>query len=543
MKKPERVIRIFLTVLFACALCYGGARAHQQDMNNADHVLALRLTEESLDLTVHLQYKEFPSLAERRDMDSNGDGWIDEPEAAYYAQSEAKQLLESVELSINGQPLAMWLLEEPELEFYGSARVVPLHQDFSAKFSTTFKIPDPEEGFLLRVADRHEWPFPGKIFFALSAQRSLAVDSTSLDNAGRALSAGQLRNVWFTCRRRSESEIKEALEQGEDLWRMVTHARADNEPGITIASPDTAEKLAEIRVETDKEVHEEDEHERLSNLVLSYLKGEQDKKLPLWLLLAAAFIYGCIHALAPGHAKTITAAYLVGSRGTYGHALLLALTVTLTHTGSILALAVATKLLYGGELDTTGQAVLSGISGLIVVVFGIRRLMGRKEIQHSHGGQVHSHEHGHDHGGHEHTHEVRETQKESTVKKPRLELFWLGLAGGLMPCPGALWVYLLALGFGRPGLGILLLLALSLGLALVLVAVGVVSLALRNLVRAEQGRESVTGARRVSHWPLRWLRALGKPLSRLLPGFTGTLLILLGSFLLWKSVADLGWMG
>ncbi|MBN2290430.1 MAG: hypothetical protein JXQ83_13930, partial [Candidatus Glassbacteria bacterium] len=108
---------------------------------------------------------------------------------------------------------------------------------------------------------------------------------------------------------------------------------------------------------------------------------------------------------------------------------------------------------------------------------------------------------------------------------------WLGFAGGLMPCPGALWIYLLALGFGRPGLGVALILALSLGLALVLVAVGVVSIGLRNLIKVEQAG------------PPGRLRAAGKALGRLLPGLTGTLLVLLGSFLLWRSLADLGWIG
>src|SRR5207247_125084 len=44
-----------------------------------------------------------------------------------------------------------------------------------------------------------------------------------------------------------------------------------------------------------------------------------------WLLLLLAAGFGAIHALTPGHGKTLVAAYLVGERGTLWHAVLLGL--------------------------------------------------------------------------------------------------------------------------------------------------------------------------------------------------------------------------
>jgi ABC-type nickel/cobalt efflux system permease component RcnA len=44
---------------------------------------------------------------------------------------------------------------------------------------------------------------------------------------------------------------------------------------------------------------------------------------------------GALHALEPGHGKTLVAAYLVGSRGTARHAMVLGLTVTLAHTAGV----------------------------------------------------------------------------------------------------------------------------------------------------------------------------------------------------------------
>ena len=60
------------------------------------------------------------------------------------------------------------------------------------------------------------------------------------------------------------------------------------------------------------------------------------------LLLPAAFGWGALHALSPGHGKTMVAAYLVGTRGTARHALALGATVTVTHTIGVFALGLVT---------------------------------------------------------------------------------------------------------------------------------------------------------------------------------------------------------
>ena len=61
--------------------------------------------------------------------------------------------------------------------------------------------------------------------------------------------------------------------------------------------------------------------------------------------LAVAFCLGAIHALSPGHGKTIVAAYLVGTRGTFKHAIFLGGMVTFTHTVSVFFLGFVTLFL------------------------------------------------------------------------------------------------------------------------------------------------------------------------------------------------------
>jgi hypothetical protein len=65
------------------------------------------------------------------------------------------------------------------------------------------------------------------------------------------------------------------------------------------------------------------------------LEREQSAGI-LLLSLLAEFGFGALHALGPGHGKTVVAAYLVGSKGTPWHAVALGLTVTATHTNQYL---------------------------------------------------------------------------------------------------------------------------------------------------------------------------------------------------------------
>ncbi len=122
------------------------------------------------------------------------------------------------------------------------------------------------------------------------------------------------------------------------------------------------------------------------------------RSLSLWFLITAAFIafgLGALHALEPGHGKTIVAAYLVGSRGTARHAMLLGLIVTASHTAGVFALGAIT--LYASRYIVPEQLYpwLGVFSGLTIAGLGgymfLRRWSGL-DLDHSHtSGQLHSH--------------------------------------------------------------------------------------------------------------------------------------------------------
>src|SRR5262249_33262971 len=122
-------------------------------------------------------------------------------------------------------------------------------------------------------------------------------------------------------------------------------------------------------------------------------------------LLCLAACFGAVHALTPGHGKTLVAAYLVGERGTTWHALFLGLVTTLTHTGAVLIIAAVLPLFLPDAVPARVQFVLSLGGGLIVAGMGawllFRRLAGRADHFHLRGhGHPHHHHHGVTHSHH-----------------------------------------------------------------------------------------------------------------------------------------------
>src|SRR5215467_7669032 len=114
--------------------------------------------------------------------------------------------------------------------------------------------------------------------------------------------------------------------------------------------------------------------------------------------LAVAFGLGAIHALSPGHGKTIVAAYLVGARGTAKHALFLGGMVTFTHTISVFFLGLTTLFLSRFVLPERIYPVLGAISGLSIVWIGATLFF--KRLRSAKHGHAHHHHHHHDHDHH-----------------------------------------------------------------------------------------------------------------------------------------------
>ncbi|MHB1005890.1 MAG: HoxN/HupN/NixA family nickel/cobalt transporter [Chloroflexota bacterium] len=236
------------------------------------------------------------------------------------------------------------------------------------------------------------------------------------------------------------------------------------------------------------------------------------------LFAVSSFILGGLHALEPGHGKTVVAAYLVGSKGRVSDAILLGGVVTFTHTFSIIILGILTAVAAAYLVPETVHEVLEVVSGLLVLGVGLwmvndRVIKGRAGHDHDHShGHEHQHEHSlhshqeaptrqaqpelvgafvaHAHDGFAHDHPLRSAPAQGepnhahdehghgpaprSGERPSLGgLVTLGISGGIVPCPAALALLLAAVGAGNILGGLSLVVIFSLGLAVVLVAIGI----------------------------------------------------------------------
>lgn len=273
--------------------------------------------------------------------------------------------------------------------------------------------------------------------------------------------------------------------------RLDATYRLDVAPGREPA-PD----LADARVQSESSSSNRD-----ATALRDLLANNQGSGASLgWLILAAAFGLGMLHALKPGHGKTLVAAYLVGSRGTVGQAIALGIVTTLTHTGSVLFVALLLRPLAGSAWIEQGQLSfwLTLVSGLLVFTMGAsllwRRLTGQEDLLHVHGP-----------GGHVHLPDgsVKWLGGPSARGSHSLtDVLAMGVSGGLIPCDDAVLVLVAAIGAGLLPQAIFILFAFSAGLAGVLVAIGILVVKLRSFAVKEESaglaRSWVRGAEVVS---------------------------------------------
>ena len=201
-------------------------------------------------------------------------------------------------------------------------------------------------------------------------------------------------------------------------------------------------------------------------------------------LVGACCLLGALHALTPGHGKALLAAYLVGDRGTARQAVALGVMITLTHTAAVLALGAA--VLAAGRYVVPGVIVpvLTVAAGVVVLVLGIRLVRRRWAAYRA--PEDHADGHGHGHG-----HSAGQRHVGLLTRPAGLRgLAAMGVSAGIIPCPEALSVLLLAIGLNRTALGMVMIVAFSVGLAAVLVGLGLLLVTAGPTLSHVSGRRS-----------------------------------------------------
>ena len=253
--------------------------------------------------------------------------------------------------------------------------------------------------------------------------------------------------------------------------------------------------------------------EKENSFFSSLLDQDLSEKDASWILgfLLLAFTLGAGHSLAPGHGKTMVAAYLAGSKCRYRDAILLGVTTTFTHTLTFIIIGAALLAIISnlamGVLQERLITICMLFSGLLLTIMGLAIFLKRA------GGEAN------DPDDESRDHSTHPDKQGSRFK----ELLGLGISSGLLPCTPGIMVILI--GLHQPGklfFSILLLLSFSLGVGFVLVLIGILTIS---------GRQLLATHRRLA------------PLRRNLPGFSRAFslvsalaILALGAFLLSRTV-------
>lgn len=384
-----------------------------------------------------LDMAEIPTFQEVDAVDTDGDDAVSDAEKERYAAQMAEDIRGDLYLTANGSPSRLDLLSR-ELSFppgqggLDTLRLTLVFESRSPGSELTVEYQDEN------YANRIGW-------------REIVVQPA--DGVTLLQSTAPVEDVSDELRTYPGDLLSRPLDVSEVGFTFI--------PGTGAAAPEMHARAAEPI---------EAAPGRPGGAFVS-LVSAGDLSLPVLLLaLLAALGFGALHALEPGHGKTLVAAYFVGVKGTARHALMLGLTIAVTHTVGVLAIGLVT--LYGSKFILPEQLYpwLSLASGLLVVGLGLRLLVSRLPSRNAH-------MHGHQHHGHSH-HQA----DGDGASLPWKGLVALGLADGLVPSPSTLVVLLAAISLDRIGLGFLLIVAFSVGLAGVLALVSLALVYARRLL-------------------------------------------------------------
>jgi len=187
--------------------------------------------------------------------------------------------------------------------------------------------------------------------------------------------------------------------------------------------------------------------------------------LSFLLFLILSFVYGVIHALGPGHGKSIVFSYFLSRPGRYVHGVLMGNLITFIHVFSAVTIVLGFYL----ALKTTGLSSFEDASGILEKVsYAFLMVLGLFLIAYK-------------------VHELRagtltDWQKYQTTETDCRHLALVAVATGVVPCPGAALVLLftITLDILVPGLIAMVCIALGMGVTTTLFAL--FSIASRNTI-------------------------------------------------------------
>ncbi len=452
MRKKIYLLATFLICAFAFS-----ATAHPLGNFTVNHFSRIEVEKSQVKLRAVLDMAEIPTFQESQNIDTDKDGILSETELNHYVETFTPNYVTNLQLSVDGQEILLRSVKNNISLPVGSGSLPTLRIEWD--LIGYFPNLDTNAVHQLKFENKNNVERIGWNEIFVERVNGISVFNSNAFGSGIT------------------NELKSY--PGENLNAPLNERKAE----FSFTSSSLAADVKPLQ-NRDGHISAPVEKDKFAELISV---PEITPSIILFGLLVA-FGFGAMHALSPGHGKTVVGAYLVGSRGTFKHAIFLGLIVTITHTLGVFALGLLTLFASNYILPEKLMPFLSFISGLLVLFIGLTLFKDRlfsvlgwktnahHDHDHSNGGHSHSHaphnhshdhdqEHSHTHGGSTHTHLPPETISWRN-------LLALGISGGLLPCPSALVLMLSAINLNRIGYGIVLTLVFSFGLAATLTAVG-----------------------------------------------------------------------
>lgn len=412
------------------------ALAHPLGNFTTNHYSRLELSPGRLRVFYVLDMAEIPTFQTIQQLDRNGDTQVSPEEGAAFAIAKRDELRSNLRFTLNDTPVALDPVGIPDLSFppgQGGLSLLRLTCTLSAAVPT-----GASEALSAAYRDENDVGRIGWREIVVRGQEGVQIFNATVSDRDQS---DELRTY-------PTDMLTSPLNQ--------TSATFSFQPGTAPRATGAAAPSSLGSAQND-------------GAFAALITLPQLSLSTVLLALVTAVGLGALHALEPGHGKTVAAAFLIGSRATPRHAALLGLSVTAMHTSSVFLLGFITLFLSRFILPERLLPWLGLGSGVIVVAMGLHMFLTRlrPHATNADGARTHDHDHTHGFMHHQHPH----------LPPTRAKAGWrgaiaVGISGGLLPCPAALVVLLSALGLGRLGFGLLLIVAFSAGLALVLSAIG-----------------------------------------------------------------------
>src|SRR5947209_6140563 len=291
----RRLLRVAGVVAAAVLASAGPAAAHPLGNFTVNHLSRITVARDAVQVRYVLDLAEIPAFALDRSLDPRG---TPSPTAlAAWADAHARSVAPQLRLVVDGRPVALTPNASSVRPRPGAGGLPTLY------FSATFSVPVAPGAHRIAYRDDTE---PGRLGWKDVVAGTGAEPTDELSRYPDAL-LGSPR-------------ARSALVAGVDASGRITvdAAGAQDDSAATMGSAPLARSNA------------------LSD-VLS--KGARDPLVVIGALLLAVAL-GALHALEPGHGKTLLAVSLVGARATPRQAIVLASALTVAHTAGVLALGV-----------------------------------------------------------------------------------------------------------------------------------------------------------------------------------------------------------